>query len=380
MGLSSGHTFTDGETVTAAKLNNLVNNGTITTNTITTGMLLDDSVTSAKLAPNAVTGASISANTINLSTLSNASGGTSGTLVQSGSGGVFEELSPGATGTVLVSGGTDAALSFGTIDNVAIGATMISGHTEVSDPGQDDLLLVKDKVAGVNKSVQIQNLYKTVNDLTALSSSDIANPDEFLVIDGGSAPKKITYQNLQTATLASINDLPALTDATVADNDSLLVYDTSASEVKKISKSELGTGGSMLQVTVPLTASSTSSSLTHAITSSPSSNDSGVVIVYDVTVTGVSYPWGSAFGITLPDAGPYLNEGIKTLELVHKESATNNVRITIAGTDSDGNTVLNNPSSGSLSSTYVYWNAGVIIKCTPFVLGGNHYWTVKMDA
>ena len=199
MGLSSGHTFTDGETVTAAKLNNLVNNGTITTNTITTGMLLDDSVTSAKLAPNAVTGASISANTINLSTLSNASGGTAGTLVQSGSGGVFEELSPGATGTVLVSGGTDAALSFGTIDNVAIGSTMISGHTEISDPGEDDLLLVKDKVAGVNKSLQIQNLYKTVNDLTALSSSDIANSDEFLVIDGGSAPKKITYQNLQSS-------------------------------------------------------------------------------------------------------------------------------------------------------------------------------------
>jgi len=199
MGLSSGHTFTDGETVTAAKLNNLVNNGTITTNTITTGMLLDDSVTSAKLAPNAVTGASISANTINLSTLSNASGGTSGTLVQSGSGGVFEELSPGATGTVLVSGGSDATLSFGTIDNVAIGATMISGHTEITDPGQDDLLLVKDKDAGVNKSVQIQNLYKTVNDLSALSSSDIANPDEFLVIDGGSTPKKITYQNLQSS-------------------------------------------------------------------------------------------------------------------------------------------------------------------------------------
>ena len=239
MGLSSGHTFTDGETVTAAKLNNLVNNGTITTNTITTGMLLDDSVTSAKLAPNAVTGASISANTINLSTLSNASGGTSGTLVQSGSGGVFEELSPGATGTVLVSGGTDAALSFGTIDNVAIGATMISGHTEISDPGEDDLLLVKDKNAGVNKSLQIQNLYKTVNDLTALSSSDIANPDEFLVIDGGSVPKKITYQNLQTATLASINDLPALTDVTVADDDILLVYDTGDGSVKKIAKSNL---------------------------------------------------------------------------------------------------------------------------------------------
>lgn len=136
----------------------------------------------------------------------------------------------------------------------------------------------------------------------------------------------------------------------------------------------------MLQVTVPLTASSTGSNLTHTITSSPSSNDSGVVVVYDVTVTGTSSPWGDDFYITLPDAGPYLNEGIKTLELVHNESASNSVRIHMAGTDSDGNTVLNNPDSGSTSETYVYWNAGVIIKCTPFVLGGNHYWTVKLDA
>lgn len=86
---------------------------------------------------------------------------------------------------------------------------MISGHTALTDPGQDDLLLVKDKVAGVNKSVQIQNLYKTVNDLSALSSSDIANPDEFLVIDGGSTPKKITYQNLQSSLGGGGGGLPS---------------------------------------------------------------------------------------------------------------------------------------------------------------------------
>lgn len=294
MGLSSGHTFTDGETVTAAKLNNLVNNGTITTNTITTGMLLDDSVTSAKLAPNAVTGASISANTINLSTLSNASGGTSGTLVQSGSGGVFEELSPGATGTVLVSGGSDAALSFGTIDNVAIGATMISGHTALTDPGQDDLLLVKDKNAGVNKSVQIQNLYKTVNDLNALSSSDIANPDEFLVIDGGSTPKKITYQNLQSSLGGLTSTAFARAKLSFADMNSSSGT-VAVSESSNVSTSATLDFSNSHYTLVTLTFSSTASSVpTPVITAATARAVSGdvqswyrEVWVHDITTTEI---------------------------------------------------------------------------------------------
>lgn len=257
-------------------------------------MLLDDSVTSAKLAPNAVTGASISANTINLSTLSNASGGTSGTLVQSGSGGVFEELSPGATGTVLVSGGTDAALSFGTIDNVAIGATMISGHTEISDPGQDDLLLVKDKNAGVNKSVQIQNLYKTVNDLNALSSSDIANPDEFLVIDGGSTPKKITYQNLQSSLGGLTSTAFARAKLSFADMNSSSGT-VAVSESSNVSTSATLDFSNSHYTLVTLTFSSTASSVpTPVITAATARAVSGdvqswyrEVWVHDITTTEI---------------------------------------------------------------------------------------------
>jgi hypothetical protein len=128
------------------------------------------------------------------------------------------------------------------VDATGVDATMISGHTEITSPGTDDTLLIKDKAAGVNKSLQIQNLYKTVSGLTALSSADIANPDEFLVLDGG-IPKKITKANLETATLTSVNNLAALTSATVADDDVLLVYDTSTSSAKKIAKSDLVADG-----------------------------------------------------------------------------------------------------------------------------------------
>lgn len=265
MGLSKGHTFTDGETVTAAKLNNLVDNATITSDTVATAMIQNNAVTADKLATDAVTGANIASNSINLTSLSNASGGTSGTIVQSGAGGVFEEFTPGTSGTFLKSAGTDASLTWGTVDATGVDATMISGHTEITSPGEDDLLLVKDKVAGVNKSLQIQNLYKTVSDLTLLGSSDVADADEYLIIDGAN-PKKITQANLQTATLTSVNGLAALSDTTVADDDVLLVYDTSTSTVKKIAKSDLLYGTSRYLASGKFVCTSTGPSVTSSWT------------------------------------------------------------------------------------------------------------------
>ena len=280
MGLSKGHTFTDGETVTAAKLNNLVDNATITSDTVTTAMIQDNAVTADKLATDAVTGANIASNSINLTSLSNASGGTSGTIVQSGAGGVFEEFTPGTSGTFLKSAGTDASLTWGTVDATGVDATMISGHTEITSPGTDDTLLIKDKAAGVNKSLQIQNLYKTVSGLTALSSADIANPDEFLVLDGG-IPKKITKANLETATLTSVNDLAALTSSTVADDDVLLVYDTSTSTVKKIAKSDLLYGTSRYLASGKFVCTSTGPSI-------------GVTSVWTTNIASVTHSYAAA--------------------------------------------------------------------------------------
>lgn len=380
MGITTGHVFSDGDTVTSAKLNAMVNDATISADTISSTMIKDDAIETRHIADGSITSNQLAGDSVSLNAISSSTS-AAGTIIQSGAGGSWEELSPGNAGTVLMSGGADTLATFSTVGASSLGSGLVSDLTQHTSVLAADLLLVKDSAAGVNKHATVQDMLESVDSLGTMDDSDIATDDKVFVYDkDATAGKGMQFTELAKASLATVSSLSALTQSTVADNDSLLVYDTSASEVKKISKAELGTGGSMLQVTVPLTASSTGSSLTHAITSSPSSNDSGVVIVYDVTVTAGDYLWGDTFDITLPDAGPYLNEGIKTLELVHKESATDDVRITIAGTDSDGNTVLNNPVSGSTSSTHVYWNAGVIIKCTPFVLGGNHYWTVKLDA
>lgn len=336
MGLSKGHTFTDGETVTAAKLNNLVDNATITSDTVTTAMIQDNAVTADKLATDAVTGANIASNSINLTSLSNASGGTSGTIVQSGAGGVFEEFTPGTSGTFLKSAGTDASLTWGTVDATGVDATMISGHTEITSPGTDDVILVKDKAAGVNKSLQIQNLYKTVSGLTALSSADIANPDEFLVLDGG-IPKKITKANLGTATLTSVNDLTALTSSTVADDDVMLVYDTSASAVKKIAKVDLSTGQVFARGKFSLSNINSSS---RSVAFSESRNIASASIAYggatntvDLTISFSS----TASSVPTPTFSTYRNTAtsLPTVEILSVSTTQCVIRV-VASTDAVG--------------------------------------------
>ena len=234
--ISKGHTFSDGDTVTAAKLNNLVDNATLNNDAITGAMSADSAISSNHLAAGAVSGASLSSNTVALTALSNASSGSSGTIIQSGTGGAFQELSLGAAGTILKVGSGNLA-EWGTVDSSGVGVDMISGHAVLSSPGTDDEVLVKEK-SGVNKRVEVQNLLKVVSGLTEMTTSDVASTDEHLVIDGG-LPRKITQANLQNVTLSSVNDLTALDSATVADDDVLLVYDTSTGTVKKIAKSNL---------------------------------------------------------------------------------------------------------------------------------------------
>lgn len=198
MALVSGHTFVDGETVTAAKLNNLVNDATIGSTTVTTAMITDGSVIASKLATDSVTGAAISSNTINYNSLVNATGSTKGNLIQSGASGVFEELTPHSTvGLPLKSAGANALLAYAALDNVGVGATMISGHTEDTTPAKDDIVLTKDTDAGANKKVQLSNIFKVIGGMTALTASTVADADELVVLDAtDSTPKKVTLSGL----------------------------------------------------------------------------------------------------------------------------------------------------------------------------------------
>lgn len=371
MGLTTGHVFSDGDTVTAAKLNAMVNDATITSDTITPAMIKDDAIESRHISDGAITSNHITAGSVDMAAL--ASGQTTeGYLIQTDSSGNLTTLTAGSAGTVLVSGGAETAPSFTTVGAAGINAAMISDHTEITAPGEDDLLLVKDKAAGVNKSLQIQNLFTAVSGLTALSETDVASSDEHLIIDGSTA-KKITQSNLQTSVLKGVNDLTSLSDTTVADNDVLLVYDTSDSSVKKIAKSDLGTGGSVKEVQTVLTASANSTPLNDTITAAPSSHDSGVLVVY--TITGSSAAHRANLTVTLPDAANYVSEGVKDLTLlIAFNCATDSSAkpdLIFNSTDSDGNTVY---AQSTATEQIVQ---GSIVRCVPFVSGSSHLWAVS---
>lgn len=373
MGLTTGHVFSDGDTVTAAKLNSMVNDATITSDTITSAMIKDDAIESRHIADGAITSNHITAGSVDMTAL--ASGQTTeGYLIQTDASGDLTTLAAGSLGTVLVSGGAETAPSFTTVGAAGINAAMISDHTEITAPGEDDLLLVKDKVAGVNKSLQIQNLFTAVSGLTALTEADVASSDEYLVIDGAN-PKKITQGDIQTATLKSVNSLSALSDTTVADNDVLLVYDTSDSSVKKIAKSDLGTGGSIKEVQTVLTAATNGTQLSDTITAAPSSQDSGVLVVYTISVFNDREHRGN-LTVTLPDAANYVSEGVKDLTILiafncATDSGNSTPDLIINSTDSDGNTVY--PSSPGASGIV----RGTIVRCVPFVSGSSHLWAVS---
>lgn len=336
--ISKGHTFSDGDTVTAAKLNNLVDNATLNNDSITGAMIADSAISSNHLAAGAVSGASLSSNTVALTALSNASSGSSGTIIQSGTGGAFQELSLGAAGTILKVGSSNLA-EWGTVDSSGVNTAMISGHSDLASPGAEDMVLVKEK-DGVNKSLQLQNLFKAVSDLDTLAASDVAGPDEHLIIDGGNA-KKITQANLQTATLSSVNDLTALTDTTVADDDVLLVYDTSTSTVKKIAKSDLLYGTSRYLASGRFVCTSSGPSVTSSWTTNiasvthsyGASNHSRVNITFTDAVS-VDLPIFAHWIQTNPTSGTPANTIKSELEIESRTTTSLTLDIDGGGTAS----------------------------------------------
>lgn len=367
MGLTTGHVFSDGDTVTAAKLNSMVNDATISSDTITSAMIQDDAIDSRHIADGAITSNHITSGSVALDSI--ASGQTTaGYLIQSDGSGDLTTLNVGATGTVLVSNGAETAPSFTTVGGAGINASMISDHDKLESPAITDQLLAKSITAGVNKRLEIQDLYRTVSGLTAITDADVVSADEHLIIDGG-VPKKITQGNLESSVLKSINGLSSLDDTTVADDDVMLVYDTSASAVKKIAKSNLGTGGSIKEIQTLITVASNGVNMTDTITAAPSSNDSGVLVVY--TLSSGSAGHQGNLTVTLPDAANYVSEGVKDLTLIinYPPLPFGAGELIVNSTDSDGNAVYGGPTGDVRQGTFV--------RCVPYVSGSSHFWTVS---
>jgi len=197
MGLTTGHVFSDGDTVTAAKLNAMVNDATITSDTITPAMIKDDAIESRHIADGAITSNHLTSGAVSIGAVESGQT-TEGYLIQTDSSGDLTTLNVGASGTVLVSSGAETAPSFTTLGASGVSSAMISDHDKLESPVPSDLVFAKSISAGVNKRLEIQDLYRAVNGLTALSASDIADADEFLVLDAGT-PKKITKPELASA-------------------------------------------------------------------------------------------------------------------------------------------------------------------------------------
>lgn len=209
MGLIKGHTFEDGDTVTAAKLNNLVDLGEIEALSVTNAMLQSSSVTADKLAPDAVKGSSIGTNTVHHHSFVNSVGDTRGSMLQSGTSGVFQELAPHATaGLPLKSGGPNASLVYAALDNVGVGAELISGHDEDTAPAKDDFVLASDTSEGANKKVLVSNLWKSVNGLSEVTDVTLDDTDELAILAAGTTPKKINIASVRAA-IAADSGLPS---------------------------------------------------------------------------------------------------------------------------------------------------------------------------
>jgi len=369
MGLTTGHVFSDGDTVTAAKLNAMVNNATISADTVTSSMLSDDVIESRHIADGAITSNHIASGAVSLGIISSETSAP-GTIIQSGSGGTWEELSPGTTGMLLTSNGADTALTFGLLGSASLGNTLISGLVEHTDPIVGDLLMVKDTVAGVNKHTTIQGVLNSMTGLGLIDANDIASDDEVMVYDKSTTTaKRMLWSEIQESVL-NIPTLEQLNQSTIQDDDDLVVYDTSTGSTKRISKADLSTGGSMLEAQITVTAAGPTANISHTIDTVPASVDSGVVVVYTCDIVGGGVWTGGRFTVTLPDAAFYLIEGVKKLDILIENTSAN--LFSIQNEDTGTNPVLN----------YITDSAdigrGKVISCTPFVVGSSHFWTVSI--
>lgn len=203
MGLTTGHVFSDGDTVTAAKLNSMVNDATISADTITSAMIQDDAIDSRHIADGAITSNHITSGSVALDSI--ASGQTTeGYLIQTDASGDLTTLNAGAAGLALISNGAEAAPSYSAVSSSGIHPSMISGHIEDYSPDADDLILFKDKSLVVNRCAQLQNVYKTVSKLPEMTGS-IAGTDEFLIMDGGN-PKRISHADLEASLVTAVEE------------------------------------------------------------------------------------------------------------------------------------------------------------------------------
>ena len=179
-GLTTTQTFSDGDTVTAAKLNNIISNASIDADAITTAKILDDNVTLAKMATGSVDTDQLVDDAVQNSKL-NDMGARTVKANATNAGANPTDVSLG--GNKLLAGTTDSinAVSFTTdlemdaTDSAATliraADTLISGKSTVTVVPANDTVLVYDADGSGNKlgKATVTDMMQTLPALTTTS-------------------------------------------------------------------------------------------------------------------------------------------------------------------------------------------------------------------
>ena len=179
-GLTTTQTFSDGDTVTAAKLNNIVSNASIDADAVTTAKILDDNVTLAKMATGSVDTDQLVDDAVQNSKL-NDMGARTVKANATNAGANPTDVSLG--GNKLLAGTTDSinAISFTTdlemdaTDSAATliraADTLISGKSTVTVVPANDTVLVYDADGSGNKlgKATVTDMMQTLPAVTTTS-------------------------------------------------------------------------------------------------------------------------------------------------------------------------------------------------------------------
>ena len=145
-GLTTTQTFSDGDTVTAAKLNNIVSNCSIDADAVTTAKILDANVTLGKMATNSVDTGQL----VNLA-VSNAKldGMTRGTVKVGDSSGAASDLDAKTDNAFLTGDGTDIkskTFDSATAGDITITSTASNFYLEIASNSIANAMLKNDSV------------------------------------------------------------------------------------------------------------------------------------------------------------------------------------------------------------------------------------------
>lgn len=207
-GLSTTQSFADGDTVTAAKLNNIIANASIDDDAVTTAKIADDAVTLAQMANNSVDTAELVDDAVQNSKLETMAAktvkanATNATANPTDVAVATSELLAGTsnslnavsfTADLEMTNSSDVVVTDNTAAKVRVAPTLIGGKSSVTADSSDELL-IKDATDGALKRATAQSVVQ----------SQVATTGTSGVVRVSSASKLINVSSAITADVVGI--------------------------------------------------------------------------------------------------------------------------------------------------------------------------------